>query len=78
MEKIQAEKDAAIKSLNGKCEKIEKSIEHLKEDLENKTSIINGLEIKLEELEKRNIWLPVTMPERNFHFHSVVTDRLQE
>ena len=55
MEKIQAEKDAAIKSLNGKCEKFEKSlvsIEHLKEHLENKTSIINGLEIKLEELEK--------------------------
>ena len=57
MEKIQAEKDAAIKSLNGKCEKFEKSLvsmEHFKEHLENKTSIINGLEIKLEELEQFN------------------------
>ena len=55
MEKNQEAKDAAIKSLNEKCKMLENSlvsIEDLKQDLKSKTSTINGLEIKLEELEK--------------------------
>ena len=46
-------KDSIIKDLKDKVNELEEMFDNLKDDLRNKTATISGLELRLDELEKK-------------------------